>query len=127
MTAADIYLAPDGSDAGDGTLAHPYATLGKAVSAVRPGATIALRGGTYRLTTPVAITTSGTEEQRITLTNYGDERPVLDASAVAGRLLDDHPAGGLLDGPGTGALRLGQPRLRLPRLRAHRLPAAVLP
>ncbi|MET9617666.1 sigma-70 family RNA polymerase sigma factor [Kitasatospora indigofera] len=82
VTAADIYLAPDGSDAGDGTLAHPYATLGKAVSAVRPGATIALRGGTYRLTTPVAITTSGTEEQRITLTNYGDERPVLDASAV---------------------------------------------
>jgi hypothetical protein len=75
-------VAPGGSDSGDGSLTRPYATLGKAVSVVRPGQTISLRGGTYRLTEPVAITTSGTAEDRITLSNYREERPVIDASAL---------------------------------------------
>ena len=77
--------------------ASPFATLAKAVAVVRPGQTIALRGGTYRPTGPVVITTSGTASKRITLSNYRDERPVIDASAVPadksaiihrGRLLD---------------------------------------
>jgi hypothetical protein len=83
---ADIYVAPGGSDRGDGSAAEPYATLTKAVAAVRPGQTIALRGGTYRPTQAVTISTNGTAAQRITLSNYRDERPVIDAAAVpAGR------------------------------------------
>lgn len=82
VSAADVFVAPDGSDSGDGSLTHPYATLGRAVSVVRPGQTIALRGGAYRLTGPVSITTGGTAEDRITLSNYRDERPVIDASAL---------------------------------------------
>jgi RNA polymerase sigma factor (sigma-70 family) len=82
VTRADIYVAPGGSDAGDGSAARPFATLGKAVAAVRPGQTIALRGGTYRPTEPVTIATSGTAERRITLSNYRDERPVLDAAGI---------------------------------------------
>ncbi|GJF34332.1 hypothetical protein KNE206_70320 [Kitasatospora sp. NE20-6] len=82
VTVADLYVAPDGSDSGDGSLAHPYATLGKAVSAVRPGGTIALRGGTYRMTGPVSITTDGTADRPIMLSNYRDEQPVLDASGI---------------------------------------------
>jgi RNA polymerase sigma factor (sigma-70 family) len=83
--AADIFVAPNGSDAGDGSEQRPYATLNKAVTVVRPGQTIALRGGTYRLTQPVDIRTSGTGNsaaQRITLSNFRNEQAVLDASGI---------------------------------------------
>jgi len=77
-----IYLAPGGSDNGDGTTAHPYASLAKAVSVVHPGQTIVARGGTYRPTKAVAITTDGTAQKRITLTNAPGERPVFDAARI---------------------------------------------
>jgi RNA polymerase sigma factor (sigma-70 family) len=82
VLTADIYVAVNGSDSADGSLARPYATLGKAVSVARAGQTIALRGGTYRPSEPVRITVSGTRDARITLSNYRDERPVIDASRV---------------------------------------------
>ena len=87
LQAASIYLAPNGDDAtGDGSMAKPYASLSKAVSVAKPGQTIYARGGTYRPTEPVDITTDGAAGQPITLTNYGGERPVFDASlAPAGR------------------------------------------
>ncbi|MFI5890989.1 sigma-70 family RNA polymerase sigma factor [Actinoplanes sp. NPDC051513] len=79
----EIVVAPDGSDDGDGTPARPLATLGKAIATVQPGQTISLRGGTYRLTSPVSITTSGTSGEPIVLRGYRDERPVLDASGIS--------------------------------------------
>jgi len=82
VSRADLYVAPDGSDDGDGSAARPFATLGKAVRLVRPGQTIALRGGTYRATEPITISTSGTAERRITLSNFGNEKPVLDAAGI---------------------------------------------
>ncbi|GIF00110.1 sigma-70 family RNA polymerase sigma factor [Paractinoplanes rishiriensis] len=82
VAAADIFVAPNGSDAGTGTLARPYATLAKALAAVRPGQTIALRGGTYRPTAGLIIEVDGEPERRITLSNYRAERPVIDASRV---------------------------------------------
>ncbi|MET7401948.1 sigma-70 family RNA polymerase sigma factor [Dactylosporangium sp. NPDC005572] len=82
VTFADIYVAPGGSDAADGTAERPFATLGKAVAVVRPGQTIALRGGTYRPAAPVTIGTSGDAAHRITLSAYGDERPVIDAAGI---------------------------------------------
>ena len=82
VRTADIYVAPGGSDGGDGSAARPYATLNKAVSRVRAGQTIALRGGTYRPTQPITITRNGTAAKRIVLSNYRDERPVIDASGI---------------------------------------------
>jgi RNA polymerase sigma factor (sigma-70 family) len=82
VSSADVYVAPDGSDANDGSRARPYATLSKAVEVVVPGQTIALRGGTYRPTEPVVIETSGDPERRITLSSYRDERPAIDASQL---------------------------------------------
>ncbi|MFH9617551.1 sigma-70 family RNA polymerase sigma factor [Streptomyces pratensis] len=82
VTSADIYLAPGGSDDGDGSRARPYATLAKAVSVVRPGQTIAMRGGTYRPAEGASLTTDGTAARRITLSNYRGERPVIDASGL---------------------------------------------
>ncbi|MEV0898522.1 sigma-70 family RNA polymerase sigma factor [Actinoplanes sp. NPDC049802] len=82
VAKADIYVAPGGSDDGDGSLARPYASIAKAAAVVRPGQTIALRGGTYRPTSPISITTSGTAGQRVTISGYGGERAVIDASAI---------------------------------------------
>ncbi len=79
---ADIYVAPDGKDSGDGSLRRPYGTLQRAVAAVRPGQTIALRGGTYRPAAGITITTSGTADRRIVLSGYRDERPVIDAAGI---------------------------------------------
>jgi hypothetical protein len=76
-------VAPDGSDTtGDG-LAQAAVRPGEAaVALARPGRTIALRGGTYRVTEPVTIDADGTAERPVTLTAHRDERPVLDVSGV---------------------------------------------
>lgn len=79
---ADLYVAPGGSDEGDGSYGRPFATLAQAVAVVRPGQTIALRGGTYRVEEPVSITTDGAPGARITLSGYRDERAVLDLAGV---------------------------------------------
>jgi RNA polymerase sigma factor (sigma-70 family) len=79
---ADIYVSPGGSDSADGSLKKPFATLARAVAAVKPGQTIALRGGTYRPSDELSLTTSGTAAKRITLSNYRNEKPVIDASGV---------------------------------------------
>ncbi|WP_432969100.1 sigma-70 family RNA polymerase sigma factor [Dactylosporangium sp. CA-233914] len=79
---AEYFVAPNGSDSADGSLEHPFATLTKAATVVRPGQTIALRGGTYRPTAPITVDTSGTEDQRITLSSYGTEHPIIDASRI---------------------------------------------
>ncbi|MEV0392321.1 sigma-70 family RNA polymerase sigma factor [Polymorphospora rubra] len=80
----EIFVAADGDDRAAGTRAQPYATLNKAVSVVRPGQTIFLRGGVHRATEPVRIDVDGTPDRRITLVNFPGERPTLDASRVAG-------------------------------------------
>nr|MDT0662577.1 sigma-70 family RNA polymerase sigma factor [Micromonospora sp. DSM 115978] len=82
VTNADIFVAPTGDDAADGSRDRPFATLNRAVEVVRPGQTIAMRGGTYRLTREVSIGTSGTEDQRILLSGYRGERAVLDAAGL---------------------------------------------
>nr|WP_308121362.1 sigma-70 family RNA polymerase sigma factor [Actinoplanes bogorensis] len=80
---ADVFVAPTGSDrSGDGSVGKPYGSLEKAVTVIRPGQTIAMRGGTYPLGSEVEITVSGTASRRITLSNYRDERPVIDAAGL---------------------------------------------
>jgi RNA polymerase sigma factor (sigma-70 family) len=82
VAKADIFVAPNGSDDGDGTQARPYASVAKAVAVVRPGQTIALRAGIHRPAGPISITTSGTADQRVTISGYASERAVIDASAI---------------------------------------------
>jgi hypothetical protein len=43
----NFYVAPDGSDAGPGTLDRPFRTLARGVRVLTPGATLYVRGGTY--------------------------------------------------------------------------------
>jgi autotransporter-associated beta strand protein len=65
------FAATNGSDAADGTLGAPFLTLARAVSALAPGDTLYLRGGTYRETLQPLV--SGTPGARLTITAYPGE------------------------------------------------------
>ena len=92
LAVADLYVAPDGDDAGPGSLARPFATLNRAVAAVRPGQSVAVRGGTYRPSAPVTIERDGTAAAPIVLSNYRDERPDFDLSRLGDRGFVEHTA-----------------------------------
>jgi hypothetical protein len=81
--AQSYYVAATGSDSNSGTLTAPFKTITKAVSVVKAGETIYVRGGTYNLTATITLGKSGAENSRISLLAYPSERPVLDFSAQA--------------------------------------------
>jgi len=81
VCAQPYYVAATGSDSNSGTLTAPFKTITKAVSVVKAGETIYVRGGTYNLTATITLGKSGTEDSRISLLAYPSERPVLDFSA----------------------------------------------
>ena len=93
-TSADFYVATDGNDAWSGTLAAPnadgsdgpFATIAATQVAVRPlvasrstPITVAIRGGTYSLTAPLAFTAadSGTAAAPIVYEAYTGETPIV--------------------------------------------------
>ncbi|WP_437338705.1 right-handed parallel beta-helix repeat-containing protein [Sorangium sp. So ce394] len=75
----DLYVAPDGAEDNPGTIDAPT-TLYKAITLVRPGQTIYLRGGEYLYipTVEIAHGNDGTPEQRKRLFAYPGEEPVLE-------------------------------------------------
>ena len=84
-----FYVAPDGNDGNDGSLAHPFATLGAARDAVRKingsmnsDINVYLRGGDYRITEPVVFDTrdSATNGYHINYRAYDDEVPVINGA-----------------------------------------------
>ena len=87
-----VFVAPGGNDSNPGTQLKPYATLPRAMTAVREmqtamrrGETLAgpvkviLRGGTYELREPVVFTPddSGSVESPVTYTSFDGETAVL--------------------------------------------------
>jgi hypothetical protein len=79
---ATLYVATNGSDGNAGTVAAPLKTIQKAVSLVSAGGTIAVRGGTYALTSNITIAKSGTSGAPITLASYSGEHVVIDGEAL---------------------------------------------
>jgi hypothetical protein len=76
-----LFVAPDGDNENEGTEEHPWATLDYAVSQVQQGDVIVLRGGVYFHDDIIRINTpQGTEQQRIVVTAYPGEIPILDFS-----------------------------------------------
>jgi len=75
------YVALTGSDSNTGTLNFPFRTIEKAVSVVKAGETIYVRGGTYNLTLTITLGKSGTETSLISLLAYPGEIPVLNFSS----------------------------------------------
>ncbi len=97
LAAKDFYVAPDGLDTQIGSLSAPFATLARAQESVRPGDTVFIRGGTYKMAEDhiaervrnrahvVCLNTSGKPDRRISYLAYQDERPVFDFSEVKPR------------------------------------------
>lgn len=77
------YVSPSGSDSNPGTLTSPFKSIEKAVTVVKAGESVYLRGGTYYLTATVTLGKNGAENSRISLLAYPEETPVLDFSAQA--------------------------------------------
>ncbi|KAM0717059.1 hypothetical protein Q7P37_006911 [Cladosporium fusiforme] len=78
----DIYVSPSGT--GSGSQIAPYGSIQSAVNAAAAGDTILLRAGTYKPTTNVQITKSGTRTSPITLRSYEKERVILDGEELPG-------------------------------------------
>ena len=86
---AVFFVAPDGSDSGDGSLGAPFATLEKARDEVRKingnmtgDIVVYLRGGDYRLTEAVEFDTrdSGTGGFTVRYEAYDNEVPVINGA-----------------------------------------------
>ncbi|TDZ36205.1 Pectate lyase L [Colletotrichum spinosum] len=84
VLAADLYVAPAGSDSTAGTLAAPLKSIQVAVDKAVAGDTIYLRKGTYSPTTNIKIAKSGTSAKPYTLTAYNDEEVIIDGEALPG-------------------------------------------
>lgn len=95
-----LFVAPDGSDAADGSEAHPFATLARARDAVRDirrggtlpkgGVKILLRGGRYSVPTTFTLgpEDSGEPGSPISYAAFPGEKPVLDGGI---EVADFHP------------------------------------
>lgn len=94
--AAELYVAPDGSDTNPGTQARPFATLPRAKDEVRKiqqaimqkkqpagAVNVLLRGGVYALRQPIAFTPedSGTADSPVTYRSAPGEHAVLSGGA----------------------------------------------
>lgn len=81
--AAEIWVAPDGDDAGPGTRRRPFRTVQRAQQAVRAAGdstdvTVRLRGGTYELAEPLQfVPADGGPTRSVAYTAAPGERPVL--------------------------------------------------
>ena len=78
LVHASVYCSPAGNDtSGTGEISNPYYSLAKAVTAVQPGDTIFMRGGTYNYTATVMLTKAGSDASRLVIMNYPGEKPIL--------------------------------------------------
>ena len=85
----DFYISPDGNDANDGSLEHPFLTFSRAQTAVRnaekraKGITVCVRSGEYR-TDGIVFTEedSGCEDCEIVYRAYGDGEVTLNGGFV---------------------------------------------
>jgi hypothetical protein len=82
LPAGALVVATSGNDANPGTLTQPLATIQRAVNLVQPGGTIAIRGGTYALTTNIQIVHSGTASAPITMSSFQGERVIIDGEPL---------------------------------------------
>jgi parallel beta-helix repeat protein len=76
LPANAIYVSNAGSDTNPGTFSQPFATISKALSKAPKGATVVVRGGTYR-------ESLGTIKHPVTLEAYPHEQAWVKGSIVA--------------------------------------------
>ena len=94
LNARTYFVAPNGSDEYKGNMAHPFATINRAVDVAQAGDTVYFRQGIYRVSASTPdpkdkrydyichFTRSGREDAPIVFSGYKNERAVFDMSAV---------------------------------------------
>lgn len=95
--SAEFYVAPNGLDTQPGTQAQPFATIQRAQLAVKPGDTVIIRGGKYRMREDqiarrsrlyadvTHLNKSGAQGAPLTYRAADGEKPVFDFSEVKPR------------------------------------------
>ena len=103
--AAELFVAPNGTDSNPGTIERPFATLEAArdavrqlkASGVREDVTVWIRGGVYRLreTVVFSLEDSAPEGHRVTYAAYGGEEPIFTSGVRIGgwKRIEVAPAG----------------------------------
>ena len=81
------FLAPDGSDAGRGTLEDPWATMLHAAEELGPGDALLARGGRYAGQTGEGWHASGVADAPILFGAYPGETPIFDGTGVGSFLI----------------------------------------
>jgi hypothetical protein len=75
---SSYYVAPSGNDSNPGTVGQPWRTLRFAVSRLRAGDTLWLRGGSYA-ESDIPIAVAGTSSAPISIRNHPGEVPTIDS------------------------------------------------
>lgn len=78
--AATYYVATNGSDSANGSLAAPFRTLTRAAGLLSAGDVVNVRGGLYKET--VQITVKGTADSRIVIRSYEGETAIFDGTGT---------------------------------------------
>lgn len=73
----DRFVSPTGSDAGTGSSLYPWRTIRHALGQIRAGDVLYVRGGTYVEDVSRVALAKGTPSERITVTAYPGERPII--------------------------------------------------
>ena len=83
----EIFVAPNGNDAGSGTLDQPFKSIQTALGRANDGqgGNVFLRGGSYSLDAPVRISDNegGSATTRLVVQNYQNEKVIIDGSKLA--------------------------------------------
>jgi ankyrin repeat protein len=78
------YVATDGSDLNPGTIQQPFRTVAAAIHVGEPGDSILIRDGIYNCAGTIRIDRSGEYNNRVLLSAYRSEEPVLKFSKSRG-------------------------------------------
>ena len=79
VVAGGFYVATNGSDSNPGSLASPYKTISKGLTAIGTGGIMYLRGGTFAQASKLSLSKSSTTN-RIRIWAYPGEQPVVNFS-----------------------------------------------
>lgn len=79
LSAADYYVAPNGSDRSRGSREQPFGTIARGLAAARsPGDNVTVRKGVYRPAAGLRLVNPGADGRPITLRAAPDEEVVID-------------------------------------------------
>ena len=80
--AAAFYVSTTGSDAADGSLAHPFASLEHAVAVMKQSTTHTtyVEGGSYALSSTISLSQA---QSGFTIAGYNGQKPILSSSTLS--------------------------------------------